>query len=143
MMAVSGPHNEDGPGGTAGGETATHVSGLAIGKWLRFQVLAAIALAVIATPKGITAAYSSLYGGMAAYLPAVFFAAYAGRKVSANSVEFLRAAVVGETLKLALTVVICLVVFRWVDPLEAGWFFVGMIGVIMAGWVGLYRAMSG
>ena len=44
--------------------------------------------------------------------------------------------------KLALTVVICLVVFRWVDPLAPGWFFVGMIGVIMAGWVGLYRAMS-
>ena len=123
-------------------EAGARPSDLAIGKWLRFQMLAALALAAIALPAGIIAAYSSFYGGMAAYLPAVFFAVYAGRKVDADSVVFLRAAVVGETLKLAMTVAICLVVFRWVDPLAPGWFFVGMIGVIMAGWVGLYRAMS-
>lgn len=142
MAAVPGPEDHRGPVDAGHEEAGTRSSGLAIGKWLRFQMLAALALAAVAATKGLTAAYSSFFGGMAAYVPAVFFAAYAGRKVNANSVIFLRAAVVGETLKLALTMVICLVVFRWVDPLAPGWFFFGMIGVIMAGWVGLYRAMS-
>jgi F0F1-type ATP synthase assembly protein I len=141
MAVVPGPDDHRDPA-AAGHDGGIGSSGLAIGKWLRLQMLAALALAAVAIPTGVTSAYSSFYGGMAAYLPAVFFAAYAGRKVNADSVEFLRAAVVGETIKLALTVVICLVVFRWVDPLAPGWFFVGMIGVIMAGWVGLYRAMS-
>jgi F0F1-type ATP synthase assembly protein I len=142
MAAEPGPQDHRDPVDTGHEEAGNGSSGLAIGKWLRFQMLAAIVFAVVALPKGVTSAYSAFYGGMAAYLPAVFFAAYAGRKINANSLEFLRAAVVGETVKLALTVVICLVVFRWVDPLAPGWFFVGMIGVIMAGWVGLYRAMS-
>lgn len=142
MAAVPGPQDHRDPAGAGHEGAGARSPGLAIGKWLRFQMLAALGLAAVAIPAGVTSAYSSFYGGMAAYLPAVFFAAYAGRKVNANSVAFLRAAVVGETLKLGMTVVICLVVFRWVDPLAPGWFFFGMIGVIMAGWVGLYRAMS-
>jgi hypothetical protein len=31
----------------------------------------------------------------------------------------------------------CAVVFIWVKPLAAGFFFLGMIGVLAAGWVGL------
>ena len=142
MAAVPGPQDHRDPAEAGHEEAGTRSSGLAIGKWLRFQMLAVLALAAVAIPNGVTSAYSSFYGGMAAYLPAVFFAAYAGRKVNADSVAFLRAAVVGEALKLVMTMAICLVVFRWVDPLAPGWFFVGMIGVIMAGWVGLYRAMS-
>lgn len=142
MTAQPGPGSHGGPGvsgpeGARGGK-----SGLSIAKWLRFQLLATIVLVAIVSPLGLTSAYSSLFGGMAAFLPAVFFAAYAGSKVSASSTVFLRAAVIGETLKLVLTVLICLAVFKWVDPLAPGAFFFGMIGVIMAGWVGLFRALS-
>jgi len=34
------------------------------------------------------------------------------------------------------------VTFRWVDPLAPGWFFAGMILVIIAGWAGLYRGLN-
>jgi len=36
--------------------------------------------------------------------------------------------------------VLCAVVFIWVKPLAAGFFFVGMIGVLAANWVGLALA---
>ncbi len=117
-------------------------SGLSIGKWLRTQSLAAMVLSLALSPLGATAAYSSLFGSLAAFIPAVFFAAIAGRKIGSSSAVFLQAAVVGEALKLLLTALICVAVFRWVDPLAPGWFFVGMIVVIMAGWVGLFRGLN-
>lgn len=116
--------------------------GLPVGKWLKTQLAAAVFLAILLSPLGLTAIYSSLLGSMAAFVPAVFFAVYVGRKVGADSAVFLQAAVTGEALKLLLTAVICLAVFRWVKPLAPGWFFAGMIGVIVAGWAGLFRGMA-
>jgi hypothetical protein len=54
-----------------------------------------------------------------------------------DSADFLRTAMLAEFGKLALTGVLCAVVFIYVKPLAAGFFFLGMIGVLIAGWIGL------
>jgi hypothetical protein len=59
MAVVPGPENHRGPAGAGHEEAGTRSSGLAIGKWLRFQMLAALALAAVAAPIGVTPAYSS------------------------------------------------------------------------------------
>jgi F0F1-type ATP synthase assembly protein I len=48
--------------------------------------------------------------------------------------------VLAEFGKLALTGMLCAVVFIWVKPLAAGFFFLGMIGVLIANWIGLARS---
>ena len=142
MVADPAPEKFPESVATGPGNASTQRDALPIAKWLKPQWLSALVLAAALSPLGLTATYSSLFGSMAAFLPAVFFAVFAGRKLGASSSVFLQAAVIGEMLKLTLTAVICLVVFKWVDPLAPGWFFAGMILVIMAGWVGLFRGLS-
>jgi F0F1-type ATP synthase assembly protein I len=110
-----------------------------ISQSLRAQSLTGIALALALMVIGPIAAYSSLFGSLAAFVPAVVFAALVAPKIGSESEVFLRAAVIGEAVKLILTGVICAVVFVWVEPLAAGWFFAGMILVIFIGYFGLYR----
>jgi len=113
-----------------------------MGGWLRTQLLAAILLALVLVLVGPVAAYSSMLGSLAALVPAIFFAVFVGRRIGQDSAAFLQAAVVGEALKLLTTALICAMVFRWVRPLAAAWFFAGMITVIAAGWVGLARGLK-
>jgi len=63
------------------------------------------------------------------------------RKLGGDSAAFLRTAVLAEFGKLALTGLLCAAVFIWVKPLAAGFFFLGMIGVLVAGWVGLAKSV--
>ena len=86
---------------------------------------------------GPVAAYSSLSGSLAAYLPSLLFTILVMRKIGSDSADFLRTAAVAEFGKLFLTGLLCAVVFIWVKPLAAGFFFLGMIGVLAANWVGL------
>ncbi len=79
------------------------------------------------------AAYSALFGSLAAYIPAVVFANLVVRRIGPDSTAFLRYAVIGEVVKLTLTGLLCAAVFVWVAPLAGGWFFAGMIAVIVAG----------
>ena len=104
---------------------------------LRIQSLTALTLAILALMAGPVAAYSSFFGSLAAYLPGAFFTVLVMRKIGGDSTAFLRTAVLGEFGKLALTAVLCAVVFIWVKPLAAGFFFLGMIAVLVANWVGL------
>ena len=104
---------------------------------LRIQSLTALALASLSFLAGPVAAYSSLSGSLAVYLPGLLFTVLVMRKVGADSADFLRTAVLAEFGKLLLTGVLCAVVFIWVKPLAAGFFFLGMIGVLIAHWVGL------
>ena len=46
-------------------------------------------------------------------------------------------AALAEFGKFVLTGLLCAVVFIWVKPLAAGFFFLGMIGVLIANWSGL------
>ena len=136
------PEKHSGPAVGGSGKTGAAEASLPVGPWLRTQLLAAAALALLLVPLGLTASVSSLLGSMAAFLPAVFFAVYVGRRVGASSAAFLQAAVIGEALKLLLTAAICVAIFRWVEILAPEWFFAGMILVIAAGWVGLYKGMN-
>jgi F0F1-type ATP synthase assembly protein I len=114
--------------------------GQKISKSLRAQSLTAIALALGLLIINPVAAYSSLFGSLAAFIPAMVFAMLVASKIGSESTAFLRAAVLGEAVKMILTGVICTVVFVWVDPLSAVWFFAGMILVIFIGYFGLYKA---
>jgi F0F1-type ATP synthase assembly protein I len=106
-------------------------------KSLRIQTLAALVLASLSYLASPVAAYSSLFGSLSVYLPGLLFTFLVMRKMGGDSAVFLRTAAVAEFGKLALTGVLCAVVFIWVKPLAAGFFFVGMIGVLAANWIGL------
>lgn len=108
-------------------------------KSLRVQSLAALALVLVSLPAGPVAAYSSLFGSLAVYIPGLLFTVAVMRKVGSDSAEFLRTAALAEFGKLSLVAVLCAVVIVWVKPLAAGFFFLGMIGVMVAGWFGFAR----
>lgn len=107
---------------------------------LRIQSLAALTLALLSLLAGPVAAYSSLFGSLAAFVPSLFFTVLVLRKLGGDSAAFLGTAVLAEFGKLALTGLLCAVVFIWVKPLAAGFFFLGMIGVLIANWIGLARS---
>ena len=114
--------------------------GRKISRSLRAQSLTGIALALGLMFINPVAAYSSLFGSLAVFIPALVFAILVASKIGSSSTAFLKAAVVGEAVKLILTGLICTVVFIWVDPLAAGWFFAGMILAIFIGYSGLYKS---
>ncbi len=106
--------------------------------WLRVQALAGLGVTGIAgVLSGGVAAYSAMFGSLAAYVPALAFALIVARRFGADSAAFLRAAVLAEGAKWLFCGVICIAVFLGVKPLAAGWFFAGMGTVILAGWLGL------
>jgi ATP synthase protein I len=142
VRMAAGKGSENQPGLTAPGPGAVAPAGPSIGRWLRAQLLAGAGLALALIPLGAVAAYSSMFGSLAAFTPALFFAVFAGRRIGSDSAAFLQAAVVGEALKLLLTALICMAVFIWIEPLAAGWFFAGMILVIVAGWIGLFKGLN-
>ena len=82
---------------------------------------------------GKVAAYSSMFGSLAAFIPVLFFALVVTPKIGSDSVAFLRTAVIAEVGKILITALICVVVFVWVKPLAPGWFFVGMAAVLFSG----------
>ena len=106
-------------------------------KSLRIQSLVALVLVLVSFAAGPVAAYSSLFGSLAVYIPGLLFTVLVMRKLGGDSAAFLRTAVLSEFGKLALTGMLCAVVFIWVKPLSPGFFFLGMIGVLAAHWVGL------
>ena len=108
-----------------------------VSRSLRIQTVVALLLAGGLLLYGPVAAYSSLFGSLAAYLPALLFAMVVSPKFGADSATFLRTAAVAEVAKLFLTGLLCAAVFIWVKPLSAGWFFAGMATVIFSGRFGL------
>ena len=104
---------------------------------LRIQSLTAMVLASLSYLAGPVAAYSSMFGSLAVFLPGLVFTILVLRKIGGDSAAFLRTAMLAEFGKLALTGVLCAVVFIYVKPLAAGFFFLGMIGVLIANWIGL------
>ena len=115
----------------------TAVNGQMVSRGLRIQTIVALALAAALMLVGPVAAYSSLFGSLAAYIPALLFALLVAPKFGADSTAFLRTAAVAEVMKIFLTGLLCAVVFIWVKPLSAGWFFAGMAAVIFSGRLGM------
>jgi F0F1-type ATP synthase assembly protein I len=109
---------------------------------LRIQSTVAVSLALLSLLAGPVAAYSSLFGSLSVYIPGLIFTFLVMRKMGGDSVVFLRTAALAEFGKLTLTGVLCAVVFIWVKPLAAGYFFLGMIGVLIANWIGLARSFQ-
>ncbi|NCF61601.1 MAG: hypothetical protein GWP58_02005 [Gammaproteobacteria bacterium] len=110
---------------------------------LRIQSMVAVLLALLSLLAGPVAAYSSLFGSLAVYLPGMMFTVLVMRKIGGDSAVFLRTAMLAEFGKLALTGLLCAMVFIWVKPLAAGYFFLGMIGVLIASWFGLAKVFQG
>ena len=119
----------------------TAPNGRLISRGLRIQSTTSLLLAGGLIMVGPVAAYSSMFGSLAAFIPALFFALMVTPKFGPDSAAFLRTAVIAEVVKILLTAVICVAVFVWVKPLAAGWFFAGMAVAIFSGRLGmLYRA---
>lgn len=114
-----------------------------LGRSLRLQSLTAFFLALLSLLAGPVAAYSSMFGSLAVYLPGLLFIVLVTRRIGADSAVFLRTAMFAEFGKLALTGLLCAVVFIFIKPLAAGFFFLGMIGVLIAHWTGLALAFRG
>lgn len=108
-----------------------------VSRGLRIQSIVALLLAAALLLVGPVAAYSSIFGSLAAYLPALLFALIVMPKFGGDSATFLRAAAIAEVAKIFLTALICAAVFIWIKPLAAGWFFTGMAVVIFSGRLGL------
>jgi F0F1-type ATP synthase assembly protein I len=108
---------------------------------LRLQSIAAVVLAGLLMLKSPVASYSAFFGSLAAYLPGALFVLLVARKLGGDTNAFLRTAALGEFGKLFLTGLLCAVVFIWVKPLAPGWFFTGMLVVMVMGWAGLARAI--
>ena len=113
------------------------LSNLAVGRSLRVQSMVSLLLAGGLLLVGQVAAYSSMFGSLAAFIPVLFFALVVTPKIGSDSVAFLRTAVIAEVGKIFLTALICVVVFVWVKPLAPGWFFTGMAVVLFSGRLGL------
>ena len=107
---------------------------------LRIQSLTGISLALLALLAGPVAAYSTLAGCLVVYLPGLLFTVLAARRLGGDSAAFLRTVALAEVVKLALMGILCAMVFVFVKPLAAGFFFIGMIGVLIASWFGLGMA---
>ncbi len=108
-----------------------------VNRGLRIQTIVALLLAGALMLVGPVAAYSSLFGSLAAYIPALFFALLVVPKFGSDSATFLRTAAVAEVAKIFLTGLLCAVVFIWIKPLAPGWFFAGMVAVIFSGRLGM------
>lgn len=124
------PGNEDG--------YMTSVNSQMVSRGLRIQSVTALLLAGGLLLVGPVAAYSSLFGSLAAYLPALFFALVVTPKFGSDSATFLRTVAIAEVAKMFLTGLLCAAVFIWVKPLAAGWFFIGMILGIFSGRFGVF-----
>jgi F0F1-type ATP synthase assembly protein I len=103
---------------------------------LRVQSAVALVLVLASLLAGPVAAYSALFGSLAVYVPGLAFTVLVMRKLGGDSAAFLRTAVLAEFGKLVLAGVLCAVVFIFVKPLAAGFFFLGLIGMITANWIG-------
>jgi len=104
-----------------------------IRRGLRIQSVTSMLLAGALLLIGPVAAYSSVFGSLAAFIPSLAFALLVAPKMGPDSGVFLRSVVIAETAKLFLTALICMLVFVFVKPLAAGWFFTGMAVVIFSG----------
>jgi len=108
---------------------------------LRVQTAVAITLSLALLLVGPVAAWSSMCGSLAVYVPGVLFTVLVARKIGGDSASFLRTAALAEFAKLLLTGLLCALVFIWVKPLAPGWFFTGMLAVLATSWIGLARAI--
>ncbi len=108
-----------------------------ISRSLGIQSTTSLVLAIGLLLVDPVAAYSSMFGSLAAFIPALFFALLMAPKLGSDNAAFLRTVVLAELGKLLIVALICVAVFVWVKPLAAGWFFAGMALTVFSGQLGL------
>ena len=108
-----------------------------ISRSLGIQSTASVVLAVGLLLVSPVAAYSSMFGSLAVFIPALFFALLIAPKLGSDSATFLSTVIFAELGKLLIVALICVAVFVWVKPLAAGWFFAGMALTVFSGQLGL------
>lgn len=98
------------------------------------QFIAAILISAVAVVIGLPAAGSALLGGLSIALPSVYMAWRLRRNSAVPSVAL--AQLLGAELgKWLLTGLIIGAVFVWVESLQAGFFFLGLIATYVCGLV--------
>ncbi len=105
-------------------------------KLLVVQLLVAMFFPLVLLPFGTNAALSAAAGGLASFIPNVYFAFRAFRYSGARSAQkILRSFYSGEAIKLILTAVIFALCFKYLKTLNVAALFGGFIMVQMAVWV--------
>lgn len=85
-------------------------------KMLALQSLVVIFCTLVALFFGVTSALSALLGGLAAILPNIVFAVFAFRFAGATQNQLVyKSFKTGSKLKLILTTVIFILIYRWPD----------------------------
>ena len=104
-------------------------------KILVMQSLVVIFCTLVASFFGFTAALSALLGGLAAILPNIVFAVFAFRFVGASKNQLVyNSFKTGSKLKLILTIVIFILIYRWPD-VQAGPLFITFVVSMLGHWV--------
>ena len=104
-------------------------------KTLVLQSLVVTFCTLVALFFGITTALSALLGGLAAILPNIVFAIFAFRFVGATQNQLVyRSFKTGSKLKLILTIVIFILIYRWPD-VQAGPLFSTFVISMLGHWV--------
>lgn len=111
---------------------------VAVRRILLFQAMTVAAISAVALVLiGLAEAQSVLAGGIAGFLPNLFFAAKFGRHDPKKSAqEVVRAFYVGEALKLVLTGVLFVLIFQ-IPGISFMPLFIGFVSVIMVFWFAL------
>ena len=107
----------------------------------QFAVITGLAL-VLFLLQGIKSGYSALLGGLAYWLPTLFFVWRVSRHVGARAAtRFIAAFFVGEAIKLMLTGVLFLFAIQYchVELLDA---LVGLVVAIVAFWIASVACLS-
>ncbi len=102
--------------------------------------LAVVAVAWLVSAGNVPVAGSAAYGALAAWLPAVMFARMVARRMrrQANAASALLALMVGEGIKIALTVALLLAAPRVMAQVHWLALLAGFVVTIKAAWVALW-----
>lgn len=111
-----------------------------IGRALRAELVAALAVSLIVLGHGLEAAYSALLGGLTSLLPNVYFARRVlGQPAGGTPIEVAGLLYRAEVTKLALSVLMLAAVFAFVEALNVLALLLGYVVAKAAGVVASVR----
>lgn len=111
-----------------------------IGQALRVELVAALAVSLIALGHGVETAYSTLLGGLISFLPNAYFARRVfGQPVDGTPIEAAGLLYRAEVTKLALAGLMFALVFAFVEALNVLALLLGFVAARAAGVVASVR----
>ena len=105
-------------------------AGTSIDRIIQAQFTATLLIATLCLLVDWVSAYSVFLGGLTCAVPSSFMAWYIGHKV-AHPLMALKYLVMGELSKFGMTALMFSAVFLWVKPLKPGYFFAGLVLVML------------